>query len=211
MKTPIKPPRKIRTVILISGRGSNMNVLIEAAKAEDYPAEVALVISNKKDAPGLKLAQKSGISTLVIEQKGKDKTSFEADLQTALLQNNISFICLAGFMRILSADFLDQWEGRIINIHPSLLPEYPGLDTHKRALEAKCTTHGCSVHYVTADVDAGELIAQMRISVKPDDTEETLAARVLEAEHRLYPKALKLVIERLARNAGISPRAKKSA
>jgi formyltetrahydrofolate-dependent phosphoribosylglycinamide formyltransferase len=195
-----KPVRKIRTAILISGRGSNMQALIEAASGETYPSEIVLVISNEKDAAGLKLAKEAGIKTAVVDHKsfGKDREAFEAALQEKLETEKVEFICLAGFMRMLSASFLEKWPLRIINIHPSLLPAFPGLDTHKRALEAKVDQHGCSVHYVSPIVDAGETIGQMRVPVQQDDTEDKLAARVLKAEHNLYPKALKLALSRLA-------------
>ena len=194
-------PRKIPTAILISGRGTNMQALIEAAKAPDYPARIALVLSNQKDAAGLSFAKEAGIATAVVEHKafGKDREAFENAVQDALQKHGVEFICLAGFMRVLTPAFLAKWPRRIVNIHPSLLPAFPGLDTHKRVLEAKVETHGCSVHYVSAEIDAGELIAQTRVPVLPGDTDETLAARVLEAEHKLYPRALRVILERLAR------------
>jgi formyltetrahydrofolate-dependent phosphoribosylglycinamide formyltransferase len=191
---------KIPTAILISGRGSNMRALIEAAEDVDYPAKIALVVSNAKDALGLKVAKEAGIKTAVIEHKtfGKDRSAFEQALQEQLEKEKIQFICLAGFMRVLSSSFIEKWPQRIINIHPSLLPAFPGLDTHKRALAAKINTHGCTVHYVSSIVDSGEIIGQMRVPVLEDDTEEKLAARVLEAEHKLYPKTLGLALSRLA-------------
>jgi phosphoribosylglycinamide formyltransferase-1 len=196
----IKPLRKIRTAIFISGRGSNMKALIDAAGEENYPAEITLVISNMKDAAGLKLAKEAGVKTAIIDHKtfGKDREAFEQALQEKLEKENIEFICLAGFMRVLTPSFLAKWPLRMINIHPSLLPAFPGLDTHKRALEAKVEVHGCTVHYVTAAVDGGEAVGQMRVPLQKDDTEETLSLRVLQAEHNLYPKALKLALSRLA-------------
>ncbi|MES2905611.1 MAG: phosphoribosylglycinamide formyltransferase [Pseudomonadota bacterium] len=193
---------KIRAAILISGRGSNMSALIEAAKDSNYAVEIVLVLSNVKDAPGLKLAQAAGIETVVVEHQpfGKDKAAFEQALQNELEQKDIQLICLAGFMRVLSGGFLKQWTNRIVNIHPSLLPAYKGLDTHQRVLDAKEKLHGCSVHYVTEEVDGGQLIAQMRVAVQDNDTAETLAARVLQAEHKLYPKALLLVADRILRS-----------
>lgn len=189
---------KIRAAILISGRGSNMGALIEAAKDINYPIEIALVISNVKDAPGLQLAEGASVATTVIEH-GKDKLAFENALQVELEKHDVHLICLAGFMRVLSGAFIKKWPHRLVNIHPSLLPNHRGLDTHKRALEAGDTMHGCSVHYVSEEVDAGELIAQIRVPVQKDDTEETLAERVLKAEHKLYPKALRLVADRIRR------------
>lgn len=191
--------QKIRAAIFISGRGSNMNTLIEAAKAPDYPVEIGVVISNVKEAAGLKLAKAAGIKTAVVEHKtyGGDRTAFEQALQSELKKHDVALICLAGFMRVLTPAFLKEWPRRIINIHPSLLPHYRGLDTHQRVLDAKETMHGCSVHYVSDEVDAGEVVAQIRVPVLPDDTEESLSARVLQAEHKLYPKALCLVAERM--------------
>ncbi len=191
--------KKIRTAVLISGRGSNMQALIDAAKKPDYPAHIALIVSNIANAPGLKFAAKEGVKIAVVDHKpfGKDRAAFEQGLQKELRAENIEFICLAGFMRVLTAQFLKNWPRRIINIHPSLLPAFPGLDTHKRVLQEKAQMHGCSVHYVSDVVDGGEIIAQMRVPVQQDDTEELLAARVLQAEHELYPKALRLALERL--------------
>ncbi len=179
-----------------------MSALIEAAKDSNYAVEIVLVLSNVKDAPGLKLAQAAGIETVVVEHQpfGKDKAAFEQALQNELEQKDIQLICLAGFMRVLSGGFLKQWTNRIVNIHPSLLPAYKGLDTHQRVLDAKEKLHGCSVHYVTEEVDGGQLIAQMRVAVQDNDTAETLAARVLQAEHKLYPKALLLVADRILRS-----------
>lgn len=199
IKEKAQPKPKTRVAILISGRGSNMQALIEAAKDEAYPAEIALVLSNVKDAAGLKAAKDADVKTIVVDHKifGKDKAAFEAALQEKLEAENIEFICLAGFMRVLSADFVAKWPHRMINIHPSLLPAFPGLDTHKRALEEKAQLHGCTVHYVSGAVDGGETVGQMRVPVEQDDSAETLAARVLKAEHSLYPKALKLALSRL--------------
>jgi phosphoribosylglycinamide formyltransferase 1 len=186
-----------RVAILISGRGSNMAALINAAKTADYPAEIALVVSNVPDAPGLAIAANSGVTTAVLDHKpfGKDRAAFETALQKILDQHRIELICLAGFMRLFTAEFVQRWSGRMLNIHPSLLPLFPGLDPHGQALRAGVKTSGATVHFVIPETDAGPIIAQESVPVLPDDTPDTLAARVLEAEHRLYPVALRRVIE----------------
>jgi phosphoribosylglycinamide formyltransferase-1 len=186
-----------RVAILISGRGSNMAALIEAAKARDYPAEIALVLSNKPDAAGLARAREAGVATAVLDHKpfGKDRTAFEAALQKILDEHRIELICLAGFMRLFTAEFVQRWSTRMLNIHPSLLPLFPGLDPHGQALRAGAKTSGATVHFVIPETDAGPIIAQESVPVRPDDTPGTLAARVLEAEHRIYPLALKRVAE----------------
>jgi len=178
--------------ILISGRGSNLQALIDACAAPDFPAKIALVISNKADAAGLERAKRAGIATAVISHREAD---FEARLDTALRAAGVELVCLAGFMRVLSGPFVARWHDRIINIHPSLLPAFPGLDTHRRALEAGVTETGCTVHYVSEEVDAGPIILQERVPVLPGDSEASLAARVLEAEHRIYPRALRMLAE----------------
>ena len=183
-----------RTAILISGRGSNMAALIAAARAPDFPAEIALVLSNKSAAAGLALAKQAGIATAAVDHKiyaGRDE--FEGSMQAVLDINRIELICLAGFMRILSAPFVTRWRGRIINIHPSLLPAFRGLDTHARAIAAGVKTHGCTVHFVAPELDSGPIIAQASIAARDDDTPESLGARVLAEEHKLYPAALALV------------------
>jgi phosphoribosylglycinamide formyltransferase-1 len=184
-----------RVAILISGRGSNMTALVEAAKAEGFPAEIAVVISNKAGAEGLARAQAAGIDTVVIESKpfGKDRAAFETKLQAALDENRIELICLAGFMRLFTAEFVQRWHGRMLNIHPSLLPSFPGLDPHGQALRAGVKISGATVHFVIAETDAGPIVMQGAVAVRGDDTAETLAARVLEIEHRIYPDALRLV------------------
>ncbi|ABE62916.1 formyltetrahydrofolate-dependent phosphoribosylglycinamide formyltransferase [Nitrobacter hamburgensis X14] len=184
-----------RVAILISGRGSNMTALVEAAKAEGFPAETAVVISNKSGAEGLARARAAGIATLVIESKsfGKDRAAFETRLQSALDENRIELICLAGFMRLFTAEFVQRWHGRMLNIHPSLLPSFPGLDPHGQALRAGVKISGATVHFVIAETDAGPIVMQGAVAVRGDDTAETLAARVLEIEHRIYPDALRLV------------------
>ena len=184
-----------RVAILISGRGSNMVALIDAAKAENFPAEIAVVISNKGDAAGLEKAKAAGISTLVIDSKsfGKDRAAFEEKLQAALDENHIELICLAGFMRLFTAEFVQRWHGRMLNIHPSLLPSFPGLDPHGQALRAGVKISGATVHFVVPETDAGPIVMQGAVAVLGDDTAETLAVRVLDVEHRIYPDALRLV------------------
>jgi phosphoribosylglycinamide formyltransferase 1 len=189
---------KKRVAILISGRGSNMASLIAAAKDDSYPAEIALVVSNRPDAAGLERAKSQGITTAVIDHTryGKDREAFERALQDVLTAHRIELVCLAGFMRLLTPWFVEQWQGRMLNIHPALLPAFKGLHTHERALEAGAKTHGATVHFVSPEMDSGEIIVQAEVPVLDGDTPETLAARVLEAEHRLYPQALRQVAER---------------
>ncbi|MDF2115625.1 phosphoribosylglycinamide formyltransferase [Roseiarcaceae bacterium H3SJ34-1] len=180
-----------RTAIFISGRGSNMDALIDAARAPDFPAEIALVASNRPDAAGLARAKARGIATAAVDHKiyaGRD--AFEASLQQILDIHRIDFICLAGFMRLLTPTFTQRWVGRMINIHPALLPSYKGLHTHERALADGVKIHGCTVHYVVPEMDSGPIIAQAAVPVLDDDTPETLGARVLEQEHIIYPRAL---------------------
>jgi phosphoribosylglycinamide formyltransferase 1 len=188
---------KKRVAVLISGRGSNMMALIEAAKAKDYPAEIALVLSNLPDAAGLARAREAEIATAVVDHRrfGEDREAFEHLLDEELRKNRIELICLAGFMRLLTAWFIKRWSGRILNIHPALLPDFKGLNTHRRALEAGVKQHGATVHFVVEETDAGPIISQQWIPVLQGDTEQTLAARVLEIEHRIYPEALRLVAE----------------
>jgi phosphoribosylglycinamide formyltransferase-1 len=188
---------KQRVAILISGRGSNMASLIAAAKDDSYPAEIALVLSNRPDAAGLDHAKRQGITTAVVDHTryGKDRAAFEHALQDVLTAHRIELVCLAGFMRLLTPWFVGQWQGRMLNIHPALLPAFKGLHTHERALEAGVKTHGATVHFVSAEMDSGEIIAQAEVPVLPGDTPDTLAARVLEAEHRIYPQALRQVAE----------------
>lgn len=189
-------PRK-RVAALISGRGSNMAALIEAAKTPGYPAEIALVLSNIADAGGLETARKAGIETAVVDHKtfGKDRAAFERAMHDVLVAHSIDLVCLAGFMRLLTPEFVGLWTGRMLNIHPALLPAFKGLDTHKRALEAMAKVHGATVHFVVPEMDAGPIIMQGAVAVRDDDTETTLAARVLEVEHKIYAAALKLVAE----------------
>jgi phosphoribosylglycinamide formyltransferase-1 len=186
---------KKRVAILISGRGSNMTALIEAAKAKDYPAEIALVVSNRPDAAGLDRARSCGIPTAVIDHTtfGGDRETFEQALDRELREQRIDLVCLAGFMRLLTPWFVNRWSGRMLNIHPSLLPQFKGLYTHRRALEAGVKRHGATVHFVVPEMDAGPIVIQDSVAVHDNDTEETLAARVLELEHQIYPRALRAV------------------
>jgi phosphoribosylglycinamide formyltransferase-1 len=186
---------KRRVAILISGRGSNMVALIRAAMTADFPAEIAVVISNRADAGGLEKARASGIPTATIESKpfGKDRAAFEAVLQSALDQHRIDLICLGGFMRLFTAEFVQRWYGRMLNIHPSLLPAFPGLDPHGQALAAGVKISGATVHFVIPETDAGPILMQGAVAVCDDDTPDTLSARILEIEHRIYPDALRLV------------------
>ena len=186
-----------RVAILISGRGSNMTALIEAAKAKDYPAEIALVVSNRPDAAGLDRAGSSGIPTAVVDHTlfGGDREAFERALDQELRQQRIDLVCLAGFMRLLTPWFVDRWSGRMLNIHPSLLPQFKGLHTHRRALEAGVKRHGVTVHFVVPEMDSGPIVVQDSVAVQDGDTEATLAARVLELEHQIYPRALRAVAE----------------
>ena len=185
---------KRRVAILISGRGSNMAALIDAAKASDFPAEIAMVISNRPDAPGLVTASGSGVPTLTIESKpfGKDRAAFEAALQSALDAHKVELICLGGFMRLLTAEFVQRWYGRMLNIHPSLLPSFPGLDPQAQALAAGVKISGATVHFVIPETDAGPILMQGAVAVRDGDTPQALAARILEVEHRIYPAALRL-------------------
>ena len=180
-----------RVAILISGRGSNMAALIEAARHPDYPAEIVLVISNRLEAEGLARAAAAGIATAVVDHTSfAGKPAFEAALNARLAEAGAEIVCLAGFMRLLSPGFVERWRDRLLNIHPSLLPAFPGLDTHARAIAAGAKVHGCTVHFVRAAMDDGPIIAQAEVPVLPGDTPELLAARVLVAEHQLYPGAL---------------------
>jgi phosphoribosylglycinamide formyltransferase-1 len=184
-----------RVAILISGRGSNMAALVKAAGAEDFPAEIAVVISNRADAPGLEKARASGVSAVVVESKpfGRDRAAFEAALQAVLDSHRIDLICLGGFMRLFTADFVRRWYGKMLNIHPSLLPSFPGLDPHGQALRAGVKISGATVHFVIAETDAGPILMQGAVAVSDHDTAQTLAERVLEVEHRIYPDALRLI------------------
>ena len=190
-------PQKKRVAILISGRGSNMTALIEAAKADDYPAMIAVVISNRPDAAALERARADGIATAVIDHRpfGDDRAAFERALDAELHRHRIDLVCLAGFMRLFTPSFVERWSGRMLNIHPALLPQFKGLHTHRRALAAGVREHGATVHFVVPEMDAGPIIAQDAVAVLEGDTEDSLAQRVLAVEHRLYPQALRLVAE----------------
>jgi len=190
---------KTRVAILISGRGSNMEALIRAAQAPDYPAEIVLVLSNKPDAPGLEIARALGVTAEAVPAKpfGKDREAHERALDAKLVEAGAEIVCLAGYMRILTPYLVGRWAGRMLNIHPSLLPAYPGLDTHARALSAGEQRHGCTVHLVTEGMDEGPILAQASVPILPGDTEDSLAARVLEQEHRLYPAALAQLAEKI--------------
>ena len=187
---------RLKVGILISGRGSNMQALIAACRAADFPAEIALVVSNNPTAPGLSLAAEAGVATKIVNHRSfADRARFDAALDVALRAAGVELVCLAGFMRLLSEGFVAAWRDRMINIHPSLLPAYPGLHTHERVLADGGRFTGCTVHFVRHETDTGPIIAQAVVPVRPDDTADTLAARVLEQEHRIYPMALRLVAE----------------
>lgn len=186
------PTRRTRVAVLISGTGSNMAALIEAARAPDCPYEVALVLSNRPGAGGLATAATAGLPTAAVDHRpfGKDREAHERAVDAALRAHDVEVVALAGYMRLLTPWLVGRWAGRMLNIHPSLLPKYPGLDTHARALQAGDVEAGCTVHLVTEGVDEGPVLAQARVAVLPTDTPESLAARVLTAEHALYPRAL---------------------
>src|SRR5665213_605496 len=186
-----------RVAVLISGRGSNMAALIEAATDKTYPAEIVLVLSNRPDAGGLTTARAAGIATEIVDHApfGNDRAAFDGALQAVFTKHKVDIVCLAGFMRLLTPALVAQWPERMLNIHPAMLPAFKGLDTHKRALAAHTKVHGTTVHFVSAELDSGPIIAQGAVAVRGDDTEETLAARVLKVEHRIYPAALGLVAQ----------------
>ncbi len=189
-----------RTVILISGRGTNMSRLIEAAAEPDYPAEIVGVISDTPEAPGLLFADSRGIETHIFPRADySSREAHDGAIHSALETLDAEIVCLAGYMRILTGRFVEKWRGRMINIHPALLPSFKGLDTHRRALDAGVRVHGCTVHFVTAEMDDGPIIAQAAVPVLVADTEETLSNRVLKAEHQLYPLALRLMAEERVR------------
>ena len=196
---------KRRVAILISGRGSNMAALIKAAATqEDFPAEIVVVISNRADAAGLERARASGVATAVIESKpfGKDRAGFETALQAVLDQHRVELICLGGFMRLFTAGFVQRWYGKMLNIHPSLLPSFPGLDPHGQALRAGVKISGATVHFVIPETDAGPILMQGAVGVSDHDTAETLSERILEVEHRIYPDALRLLASGAVRLEG---------
>jgi phosphoribosylglycinamide formyltransferase-1 len=192
-----------RVGILISGRGSNMAALIEAAAAKDYPAEIVLVVSNRPDAMGLEFARSKNITTAIVDHKKfANREAFEGELQKELAAANVEIVCLAGFMRILTDEFVKRWQGRILNIHPSLLPAFKGTDTHTRALKAGVKTHGATVHFVVPELDSGPIVLQAEVPVMAADDPETLAVRVINVEHRIYPEALRLLAEGKLKIAG---------
>jgi phosphoribosylglycinamide formyltransferase-1 len=194
---------KKRVGILISGRGSNMISLVEASRRPDYPAEIVTVISNRPDAPGLAWAAAQGIPTTVVDHKAfARREDFDSALQAALTAAEVDLVCCAGFMRLMTAGFVQQWRGRMLNIHPSLLPAFKGLSAHEQALAAGVKIAGCTVHFVEPEMDSGPIIAQAAVPVTDDDTVETLAARILSAEHKLYPHALALIASGTARLEG---------
>lgn len=190
--------KKVKVAILISGRGSNMKALIAACKNPAFPAEIVLVLSNKKDALGLEFARENGIATAFVGHRDfVSREEFDKKVNERILQSGAQIVCLAGFMRLVSPWFVDQWFDRLINIHPSLLPEFKGADAVGDAIKAEAKKSGCTVHYVRAEMDEGPIIAQAEVAVLAGDTKETLAARILEAEHKIYPLALKAVCEKL--------------
>jgi len=187
---------KKRVAVLISGSGSNLQALIDACKAPDYPAEIVLVLSNKAEAQGLTRAKNAKLPTQVLSHKDyPTREAFDAAIDALLVEHQVEIVCLAGFMRVLSDWFVLRWLGKMINIHPSLLPKYKGLHTHQRAIEAGDEEAGCTVHWVSAEVDAGEIIMQAKVPVMTGDTPETLATRVLIEEHKIYPAALKQIAQ----------------
>lgn len=187
---------KHKVGVLISGRGSNMAALVDASRAAECPYEVVLVASDKPAAPGLAWAEERGIATFALSPKGMTKAEHEAAIDAALRDAGVETVALAGYMRVLSAEMVARWPGRILNIHPSLLPKYKGLDTHARAIAAGDSHGGCSVHVVTEELDAGEVLGQVPVPIEPGDTPETLAERVLAVEHRLYPQILEAFVRR---------------
>ncbi|MEN3176257.1 phosphoribosylglycinamide formyltransferase [Gluconobacter sp. OJA] len=190
--------QKMPIAVLISGRGSNMRALIEACERPDFPARIVLVLSNKPDAAGLEVARAAGLQTAAIDHKafGKDREAHERKVDAAIRASGAQLVCLAGYMRVLTPYLVNAWDGRMLNIHPSLLPAFPGLHTHEAAIAAGATEHGCTVHLVTAGVDEGPILGQARVPVLKSDTPDTLAARVLEQEHALYPSVLQNYINR---------------
>ncbi|NNJ77430.1 MAG: phosphoribosylglycinamide formyltransferase [Anderseniella sp.] len=185
-----------RVGILISGRGSNMASLVEAARADTCAYEIACVISNRPDAKGLQVAQNAGIATVVLDHKALGtREALDAEIHEALMANRVDLVVCAGFMRIMTSDLIAKWDGRMINIHPSLLPLFKGVNTHERALQAGVRVHGCSVHFISAELDAGAIIAQGVVKIMPGDDADTLAARVLPVEHLIYPAVLNALAE----------------
>ena len=194
--------RRVKTAVLISGNGSNLQALLDAASATDYPAEIVLVISNKAEAFGLTRAENAGVTTAILPHGNHaSRESFDRMMDAALKSHDIELVVMAGFMRILSDWFVGQWQGKLINIHPSLLPKYKGLDTHQRALDAGDTQHGATVHWVTAELDSGEVILQRSIPISAGDTAAALKERIHTLEHQIYPAALKQVASNMLNRA----------
>jgi phosphoribosylglycinamide formyltransferase-1 len=197
--------KKARIAILISGRGSNMIALADAVSSGSIPnAEVAIVISDQPSAAGLEKAKERGIETLVVQRRSRTREEHDREIVAALLDRNIDLVCLAGYMRVLSSDFIDAYRGRILNIHPSLLPSFPGLNAQKQALENGATVSGCTVHYVDETLDGGPIIAQREVPVREGDSEESLAARILVEEHKLYPEAVAKVLVDIVTSESVS-------
>lgn len=187
---------RLKLAVLISGRGSNLRALAQACADPGFPAEIVLVLSSRPDAPGLQLGIEANVASIGLDHKVYDsREAFDAEVEKYILESGADLVCLAGFMRIFSVGFSERWEGKVINIHPSLLPLFPGLKPHRQALEAGVRLSGATVHYTTPDVDAGPIIGQAAVPVEPEDTEESLSARILEAEHKLYPLCVRLIAE----------------
>ncbi|WP_120496347.1 phosphoribosylglycinamide formyltransferase [Kiloniella sp. EL199] len=187
---------RLKVGVLISGRGSNLQALLDAAADPSFPAEIVLVVSNVPNVAGLDRAKKAGVATATINHRVyKSRLDFDSAVTETLENSGVEFVCLAGFMRLVTKEFVEHWHNRMINIHPALLPLFPGLDTHQRALDEGCKLHGCTVHFVRHEMDSGPIVGQAAVPVLPDDTENSLAARVLTAEHKLYPECLKLIAE----------------
>lgn len=197
----LMPVEKISLAVLISGRGSNLQAILKSCEDSEYPAKVSVVISNKPQAPGLESAQKAGILSVVVDHtQFQTRAHFEDALHTELLKHPVDLIVLAGFLRILTADFVNKWTGRIINVHPSLLPDYKGLDTHARAIADGKKEAGCTIHFVVPEMDAGPIILQRKVPILTEDTPESLAERVLEQEHYAYPEAIRMVANKLSKS-----------
>ncbi len=196
--------KKIKVAVLISGNGTNLQALIDACAAPNYPAEIVLVVSNKANAKGIKRAREAGIKTRILDHTNySSREEFDTELSITLSNSQCKLVCLAGFMRILSESFVNTWPNRILNIHPSLLPSFPGTKTHGRALEAGVKVSGCTLHFVTAELDAGPIIGQAAVPVLENDTPKTLANRVLIEEHKLYALGLELVANKILQNKNV--------
>lgn len=193
--------KKLKLAVFISGRGSNMRSIVKACEQPDFPAQISVVLSNRPDAAGLVYARESGIATEMVDHKKYEtREGFETEVLRAINKYDVDLIVLAGFLRVLTASFIEMFPGRIINIHPSLLPDYKGLHTHERAIADGKPEAGCTVHYVVPEIDSGEIIVQKRVPILKGDTPETLAARVLEQEHTAYPQAIRLVAEKFLKS-----------